>query len=367
MKIFALLIVVFSSICGACSQPVFRYSTNLQPKKVSVSTEIQGRQFVEIVNYLPPNHVKDGSVDYTNFIQKAISENSYVKMPNFPIQINDNGIHLSNNSIIVFNEKSKLYLKPSRKQQFAMLKIENKKNVTLINPVLEGDRKKHLGSGGEWGMGISILSSSNVKILNPSIRNCWGDGIYINRLSGNKNSDNIIINGGMMDFNRRNGISIISGSNIYIKNILLSNQSGTLPMAGLAIEPNNSNDILKGIHLDNIVTHNNNESGIGIVLVKLIGNSLKTVSIDVNNHIDNGSKNSVLISGLKSKYQSQIKKIGGNISFNSCVWNGKSNAARIGSNFNYMPTLTISKVRSTDKKLPQLKRDLKARRISVIN
>src|SRR5690606_16040148 len=110
--------------------------------------------------------------------------------------------------------------------------IINAENVKVNNAYLIGDKDKHLGTKGEWGMGINILSSSNVNIINPKIKKTWGDGIYIGELSLAKQKNikkksftntNINIKEGSIDDCLRNGISIISGVNILVDGVTIQN------------------------------------------------------------------------------------------------------------------------------------------------
>ena len=141
----------------------------------------------------PSGYVKDGSVDYTSVIQAVIDRYPNVVFPNFPLLINDTGLKVPSNRSITFLEGSELRLKPSSKANYDMIVMRSASNVTLYNPVLIGDRYKHLGTSGEWGMGISINGSSNITIVNPKAREMWGDGIYIGPDNG-VISRNITIN-----------------------------------------------------------------------------------------------------------------------------------------------------------------------------
>src|SRR5690606_36315193 len=138
-------------------------------------------KFIKIENFLPKNYVKDGTVDYTNYLQKVLNESKNVVFPNFPIRINDTGLVINSGSIILFPVNSKLVLGSSSKSNYEILRIHNKNNITLVNPTIIGDRDNHKGSKGEWGMGISIKDSEGLNIINPKISNCWGDGIYIGK------------------------------------------------------------------------------------------------------------------------------------------------------------------------------------------
>ena len=110
-------------------------------------------------------------------------------------------------------------MKSSDKIGYEIVKIENARNVIIYGLRVEGDRYWRLNPGnekGEWGMGLVIKSSENVKIYNPIITKCWGDGIYIGRGDIEKPNKNVLIFQAIIDDNRRNGISIICGRDIEI-------------------------------------------------------------------------------------------------------------------------------------------------------
>jgi len=269
--------------------------------------------FKDITNYLPKNAKKDGSEDYTVFIQNALNRENKIIMPNFPILINEKGLNINNNTSIFFQSKSQLIIKPNDKTNYGIINIINKININLYNARIIGDRYTHLNDKGEWGMGINLIDSKNIKIINPKISECWGDGIYI----GTKEniSENVIISGGYVDNNRRNGISIISGKNITIENIVLANTNGTFPMAGIDLEPNNRNEYLSNIELLNITSYNNAEDGFLIYLFKLISEKSPEVSINITNCKDYYSSNSISIPGLRNDYDKSYKPITGKIIF----------------------------------------------------
>lgn len=266
--------------------------------------------FIDATTYLPNGYVTDGSVDYTTFIQKAISSNRYVKMPNFPFAINDKGIEIQSNQIILFDNNSKLKLLPSRKSNYEIFKIKSKQNVKIFSPVIVGDRTTHIGNIGEWGMGISIVSSSNISIINPDISNCWGDGIYLGQ-SGNSNSS-INISYGIIDNNRRNGISIISANGLNISHTIIANTIGTSPQAGLDFEPNSFNENLKSINIKNCYFFNNKSFGVMFNTSKFVNND-KLIDISMTNVLTNYSPVGVGYSSDKKVFDSQ-KKIKGSIS-----------------------------------------------------
>lgn len=268
----------------------------------------------DITESLPIGFVTNGTIDYTIFVQEAINKYNVVLFPNFPIMVNDTGIELLDDRVIIFNENSKILLSPSAKTNYEVLRIHNRENVLVFSPNIVGDRYFHRDTKGEWGMGISIKSSSNVKVLNSKISNCWGDGLYIGQIK-DKINYNIIINFGVIDNNRRNGISIISGEKIFLKNLVISNTNGTSPEAGLDFEPNYNNEKLFNICVENIYTFNNRIQGIVFYLGRLRGERLRFVDIKIKNHLSEYSNAAIAYSSTRIKNRELGELLMGNILF----------------------------------------------------
>ncbi|MCH5598729.1 right-handed parallel beta-helix repeat-containing protein [Niabella ginsengisoli] len=242
---------------------------NLIPPKIKFNIS---STFFDLTNLLPKNYVTDGSVNYTVQLQTGIDKYQNVKLPNFPVKINDIGLSLRSNSNLLFQNNSKLILAPSNKESYEILRLHNIENVNIYNPQIIGDKDNHIGNLGQWGMGISIKSSNNIKVYNAYISKCWGDGIYIGRLRETKTqkyalySSDIYITNSLIDNNRRDGVSIISGVGISIQNSTISNTLGVSPKAGLDIEPNSAIEFCRDIKIENLITFNNSGSGIILAL-----------------------------------------------------------------------------------------------------
>jgi len=276
-------------------------------EKAKLSELKKSNNLVDITKYLPNNPNKEGKVDYTEYLQKGINENRAILMPNFPILINDNGLDIPNNTLVVFNLNSQIKLSPSDKTNYQVLRMHNKSNVTVYSPKIIGDRYEHLNTKGEWGMGISIVSSSNISIYNANITNCWGDGIYLGQRNG-KTNENIKIEHALIDNNRRNGISVISVDGLEMSNVIISNTNGTSPESGLDFEPNHNSEFLKNINVNNLYTFNNKTNGVVVYLARLRGSVQKDVSITINNHTDRYSRISLGYSSvvIQNKNDKQI-------------------------------------------------------------
>jgi len=237
----------------------------------------------KIQDGLPENYVKDATVDYTAFIQSALDKNRKVLFPNFPVLINAKGLSVSSNSILVFDKNSKIKLLPTNQGQYEMLRIHDVENVVLYNANVEGDKYKHIGQNGEWGMGISIRGAKNVKLYNSIAKYCWGDGIYLGITEKSSNNVNVTIENSLLDDNRRNGMSIIAAENLSVNNMLVANTHGTPPMAGIDVEPDANTDVIKNLSFNSITSFNNTTHGFLFALNNLAGSiSHDEVNIQVN-------------------------------------------------------------------------------------
>lgn len=314
-----------------------------------------GQNKVELTSFLPQNFVKDGSIDYTKYLQKGLNENNNVLMPNFTVLINKEGLNLKSNQTVSFQNNSCLIMKPNHETNYGMLNIINAENVKVNNAYLIGDKDKHLGTNGEWGMGINILSSSNVNIINPKIQKTWGDGIYIGELSKVKQKNikkksftntNINIKGGNIEDCLRNGISIISGINIVIDGITIKNISTKPPRAAIDIEPNTKSNIIRDIALNNIITKNN-FNGIVIMLTNIIDSKMVDIgTIIINNHTDYDSKSSLTISNYSDKLskKAELQSLKGEIIISKNNYYGTGKIYTHKKTNQYNPTIKFENV-----------------------
>lgn len=127
----------------------------------------------------------------------------------------------------------------------------------IIGGEIEGDRAANSATGEQGHCVYLILSCSRILIQNVTISNAFGDGIYVGRLCSD-----VKINGCTVTNNRRNNISIVSASNVYIDGCDVSNANGTAPEAGIDIEPNASDALSKNIIITNCNIYGNAKEGI---------------------------------------------------------------------------------------------------------
>ncbi|MGB3065748.1 hypothetical protein [Sphingobacterium thalpophilum] len=290
-----IMLQVTYSVFGQKSNRTFSYQQTSENSKFITFNTLDNRgAFFDLSGKLK----NSPGLDQTALIQSYFDKYRYIKMPNFPVSVNSRGLQVRSNSVIYFDQLSEIRIIPNASERYCGLCIKQVQNVRLYNPKIIGERDKHQGSSGEWGMGINITSSIGVDVFNPTVRNCWGDGIYIG-LDGKILSRDIKIKGGRLDYNRRNGLSIVSGRNIVVDGILISNTYGTKPMSGIDIEPNSNSAEVSDIYLKNIRTVNNFNEGILLYLVNLNDLYKKESNITVINHTDSDSGIGFRISSMK--------------------------------------------------------------------
>ena len=113
------------------------------------------------------------------------------------------------------------------------------------NGTIIGDKHTHTGKEGEWGMGIILNGAMNATISGLTIKDCWGDCIYVGG-----NSRNVLIEHCKLDHGRRQGISITKANGVTIRNCVITNVSGTNPQYAIDVEPNRRDSV------DNIIIEN---------------------------------------------------------------------------------------------------------------
>ncbi|MEO9891002.1 right-handed parallel beta-helix repeat-containing protein [Aurantibacter sp.] len=188
------------------------------------------------------------------------------------------------NKVIVFEEgveilaKSSVFLKTSD----ALFSFVDSQNIQIFGNAAKICMNKEEYTTGEWRHVISLRGCVNFKIKDLTLRDSGGDGIYIAGSKSRIFCEDIIIDNIKSLNNKRQGLSIISGKNIQINNSIFSETIGTLPGAGLDIEPNRPEDIIDNIKISNSRFINNYGPGIKLALHKLTAKS-EDISIFVDN------------------------------------------------------------------------------------
>jgi polygalacturonase len=240
----------------------------------------------------------DGVTDDTTAIQNAINAaaslgGGTVSIPDGTYLVNpDTKIKLKSNMRLSLSSNAVLKTKAASTSTFYTISALNLSNIEITGGKIIGNRNLYSGTSNA-GHGIRIVNSTNVRIADVTVTDCWGDGIYIGAAytgtAGELNyCGNVTIERCTVDNSRRNGISIISVKNLLVKDCVLSNSNGAQPEAGIDFEPNLSTEFMQNVVVQNLKTINNADSAICVSLSR-IETSSNPVSITIINWTDSGS------------------------------------------------------------------------------
>ena len=167
--------------------------------------------------------------------------------PNGGILLLKNNIHLILNGSITMT--------PNGFEEWQIINCNDCNNVTIEGDfILIGDRNEHdytslFTSTHEWGYCISILRSSNIKILGGKCIDATGDGVALDYVS------KIEISNMSISSCRRQGISIMTSENVHVSNCVFTDITGAAPGASIDIEPN-LHGWARNILIENITASN---------------------------------------------------------------------------------------------------------------
>lgn len=233
-------------------------------------------------------------LSYINALQNVIALTNrnvknevHIAKGNYLVKVDKSGqtcLSVTDNTELVLNGSIRLL--PNSFSHYYIINIMGNNVKISGNGIIIGDKHTHTGSTGEWGMGINLKKASNVSISGLTIKDCWGDCIYI----GN-NSKNVLIEKCTLDHGRRQGISVTSCNQITLRDLKITNVGGTNPEYGIDIEPNKNETVDNVCMLDITISKckggiavygKANEAKIGTVIIKnCIMSDLSKVPISV--------------------------------------------------------------------------------------
>jgi hypothetical protein len=141
---------------------------------------------------------------------------------------------------------------PNSSTRYYVLKAWGVTDVEITGGQIIGERVKHIGTTGEWGMGVDIRASSKVYVHDLKVSDCWGDGLYIGATGSASTAvpaTDITVNRVTSNNNRRQGLSFGPVQRVYVVNSAFTNTNGTAPQDGIDIEPQ-SQGISKDIRIE---------------------------------------------------------------------------------------------------------------------
>jgi parallel beta-helix repeat protein len=166
----------------------------------------------------------------------AVGKGGMVWVPRgkYLLDVSDkNYIKLKSNMTFAMDPNAVLMVKPNALKRYYLITTGGASNVEIYGGQLVGDRNQHKSSVGEWGQGIRISTNSkHIYIHDMKISDMWGDGLCTAGYP-----DDVTIQRVIATNNRRQGLSITTGTNIKVLDSEFSFTNGTPPMYGIDIEP----------------------------------------------------------------------------------------------------------------------------------
>jgi polygalacturonase len=218
-----------------------------------------------LVNVRDKGAKGDGRTDDTAAIQSAIEDVAGTKgtvfVPDgvYMIQVVEKGLTLKSDMTLKLAKGATLKAFPNNSKKYALLTISGASNVWVTGGTLEGERDKHRGKSGEWGMGIRIgKDAKSITVANLTARKMWGDGFYV------VGAEDVRFCSVVADGNRRQGLSIIEANGLLVLNSAFKNTHGTRPSAGIDMEPNRESQRIINIRIEK--SHFIDNAGAGILV-----------------------------------------------------------------------------------------------------
>jgi hypothetical protein len=225
--------------------------------------------------------------DDTNVLQTALNDTAAngqtLEIP--PGGYNINPISFPANSSVFVDAGVTVTANSGYGDGVRMLNISSS-NVTITGAsaaVSVFHMRKAEYTSGEQRHCLNIVNASNVTISGISCNDSGGDGLYVSY------STNVSVQDSVFDNNRRQGSSIVGGVNhIHYLRDHFTNTSGTAPQSGIDIEPNQPQDFLLDVRIEDSYTDGNAGDGLMVSTWRMNSTS-QPISVTVSGHHSTGN------------------------------------------------------------------------------
>ncbi|MGH1336392.1 MAG: right-handed parallel beta-helix repeat-containing protein [Aureispira sp.] len=156
------------------------------------------------------------------------------------------GIELRNNMAFLLDKNAVLEMAPNDKWNYCAIAVTEKVHVVISGGTIIGDRENHTytprSSDGsivhDEGHLICIQNESEyVTVENVVLGKANGDGILlVGQMGAGSSVKQITIRNNNMVDNRRQGVSIVGGTDVLIENNEIHHTKGTSPQFGIDVE-----------------------------------------------------------------------------------------------------------------------------------
>jgi Right handed beta helix region len=296
-------LIAMGSIVGACDETRVaddQPGVSIPADPLAVTEVLQGKRTTA-------NAVWWGydSRNGTRMIQAAInSPATKVIVPNVGLPWLVDPIILKSNQEIQIDSKVVIAARPGSflGTGDALLNAEDDSNITVSGSsatirMRKEDYVHPPYAPSQWRHCFSLLGCVNVKVSGIRFANSGGDGIYLGRGNNHSDCSGITITDVLCDSNYRQGMSVISAKNLIVENCVFSSTQGVPPQSGIDFEPNNPDEHLVNVLVNNCTATNNAFFGIIISFYNL-GAGSDPLSITIEHcHVANNSSGSLYMYG----------------------------------------------------------------------
>lgn len=208
-----------------------------------------------------------------------------------------------------------------------LLRLNSATNLTIEGYGATFKMNKNEYTSGEWRHTLSIRSGNNVTVKGLTLRDSGGDGISVSGISSGSFSQNITIEDVICTNNRRNGLTITSARDVWVRNSEFNNSNGTNPETGVDLEPNLDNDRLVNINFINCKFSGNDSAGFQLGTHAMNSSSIPIDVSVVDCEFSNNSRspnNSKPITEILISQGNESNPVKGNITFERTTFTGSN-------------------------------------------
>ncbi len=154
-----------------------------------------------------------------------------------------------------------------------LFQLVRPKNITIEGYGATFRMNKSEYGTSEFRHALAIRKGENITIRGLTLLDSGGDGIFLGGSGSGTYSKNITIEDVITKNNSRQGMSIISAEDVWVRNSEFLSTSGVKPECGVDLEPDYSNERLVNINFINCKFSGNDSHGFMLSTGKLNGSS----------------------------------------------------------------------------------------------
>ncbi len=167
-------------------------------------------------------------------------------------------VRLKSNMTLQLEQDASIIAHGNNLANYEIISADGCENVKITGlGTVQGDRDYHSGTTGEWGFGVA-LRAHNAMVSGITIKDCWGDGLYID------DSTNVTVSGVISRHNRRQGMSVASVHMLRVCDSVFRDTGGTAPGCGIDLECDRPNQMIEDVLIERNLFMNNKGSNIAI-------------------------------------------------------------------------------------------------------